>query len=531
MHACRHLSETINIGLQLDGIYISKIQILGIEQSVQCLCSDIGNISLIKFTMMTIMGVINLVIFLIVSLFVVSIVVLMYVTRSPKEMKGIPGNLGWPILGETLSFISDFSSPSGIFSFMHNRQQRYGKVFKSFVLGRFTVFMTGREASKILLTGKDGIVSLNLFYTGQQVLGPTSLLQTNGEPHKRLRRLIAEPLSIDGLKKYFHFINTQAMQTLDHWQGRKVLVLEEASTFTLKVIGHMIMSLEPTSEEQEKFRSNFKIISSSFSSMPIKLPGTAFHRGIKARDRMYEMLDSIIARRRSGQEFQQDFLESLIMKHSKGGAEGEDDENKLTDKQLKDNVLTLLVAGHDTTTAALTWLIKFLEENLHVLEQLREEHRGIIANRKSGTDLTWSEVNNMPYTAKVISETLRRATILPWYSRKASQDFEVDGYKIKKGWSVNLDVVSIHHDPEVFPDPQNFDPSRFDEPLRPFSFLGFGSGPRMCPGMNLAKIEICVFIHHLVTRYKWKPLDRDNSVQPTLVRMPKNKYPVLVEPL
>jgi len=110
---------------------------------------------------------------------------------------------------------------------------RYGMVFKSFVLGRFTIFMTGREASKILLTGKDGIVSLNLFYTGQQVLGPTSLLQTTGEAHKRIRRLIGEPLSIDGLKKYFHFINTQAMQTLDQWEGRKVLVLEEASTVEL----------------------------------------------------------------------------------------------------------------------------------------------------------------------------------------------------------------------------------------------------------------------------------------------------------
>lgn len=103
-------------------------------------------------------------------------------------------------------------------------------MFKSYVLGRFTVFMTGREASKILLTGKDGLVSLNLFYTGKQVLGPTSLLQQSGEAHKRLRRLIGEPLSVDGLKKYFPFINSLAMETLDHWCGRKVLVLEEAST-------------------------------------------------------------------------------------------------------------------------------------------------------------------------------------------------------------------------------------------------------------------------------------------------------------
>ncbi|XP_014510103.1 abscisic acid 8'-hydroxylase 3 [Vigna radiata var. radiata] len=475
------------------------------------------------------MELINLLLSLILSVLVLSVLFLLYQTRSPKAMEGIPGSLGWPIVGESFSFLSDFSSPSGIFSFMIKRQKRYGMVFKSFVLGRFTIFMTGREASKILLTGKDGIVSLNLFYTGQQVLGPTSLLQTTGDAHKRLRRLIGEPLSIDGLKKYFHFINTQAMQTLDQWEGRKVLVLEEASTFTLKVIGHMIMSLEPSGEEQEKFRSNFKIISSSFASLPFKLPGTAFHRGIKARDRMYEMLDSTILRRRSGQDFQQDFLGSLVMKHSK--EDGEEDENKLTDKQLKDNILTLLVAGHDTTTAALTWLIKFLAENPIVLEKLREEHRQIVAERKIGTDLTWAEANNMPYTFKVISETLRRATILPWFSRKASQDFEIEGYKIKKGWSVNLDVVSIHHDPEVFPDPEKFDPSRFDEPVRPFSFLGFGSGPRMCPGMNLAKLEICVFIHHLVNRYKWRPLENENSVQPTLVRMPKNKYPIMVESL
>lgn len=160
------------------------------------------------------------------------------------------------------------------------------------------------------------------------------------------------------------------------------------------------MSLEPAGEEQEKFRANFKLISSSFASLPFKLPGTAYHSGIQARDRMYAMLDSIISKRRNGEGFQQDFLESLIMKHSKV-AGSEDDKDKLTDKQLKDNVLTLLVAGHDTTTAALTWLIKFLGENPAVLEQLRDEHRQIQANRDEGVNLTWSEVNSMPYTAKV----------------------------------------------------------------------------------------------------------------------------------
>ncbi|KAH7568040.1 hypothetical protein JRO89_XS07G0221700 [Xanthoceras sorbifolium] len=424
-----------------------------------------------------------LVTLLLIIIFVLSALLLVQYSWAspPKALEQIPGSLGWPLLGESFSFLSNFSSPSGIYNFMYQRQQRYGKVFKTFVLGRFSVFMTGREASKILLTGKDGVVRLNLFYTGTQVLGPTSLLQTSGEAHKRLRRKIAEPLS-----------------------------------FTLKVIGNMTMSLEPAGEEQEKFRANFKLISSSFASLPLKIPGTAFYRGIKARDRMYAMLNSIIYRRRSGKSFQQDFLESLLIKHSKGTADGEEDsEDKLTDTQLKDNILTLLVA----------------ELGLELGGGFAGRTPANSSKQKGRNEPTWSEVNNMPYTAKVINETLRRATVLPWFSRKTSGDFEIDGYKIEEGWSINLDVVSIHHDPEIFPNPHKFDPSRFDAHIKPFSFLGFGSGPRMCPGMNLAKLEISIFIHHLVCRYKWRTLEKDDSVQPTLVRMPRNKYPIVVEPL
>ncbi|XP_064940456.1 abscisic acid 8'-hydroxylase 3-like isoform X1 [Musa acuminata AAA Group] len=407
----------------------------------------------------------------------------------------------------------------------------HGRVFKTSILGRPTVFVTGREASRILLSGKDGSVSLNLSYAGKQVLGPTSLLTTAGEEHKQLRRLIAEPLSVDSLKRHFQFIDDWAIKTLEGWPGRPVFVLEEASTFTLKVITSIMMSLEPAGGEQDEFRANFKLISSTFSSLPLKIPGTTFHRGIQARNRMYAMLDSMISRRRNGEHEHHDFLQTLVRKHSKEDEDGGDDANKLTDTQLKDNVLTLLIAGHDTTTAALTWLIKFLGENPHALQNLREEHGRIRNARNGSSHLTWSEVNSMPYTNKVINETLRKATILPWFSRKAPRDFTVDGHTIKRDWSVNVDVVSMHHDADVFPDPEKFEPSRFDKPLKPYSFLGFGSGPRMCPGMHLAKLEICIFIHHLICRYKWKPLDEDSSLHATLVRMPKNKYPITVEPL
>ncbi|KAL8146350.1 hypothetical protein AgCh_004187 [Apium graveolens] len=305
---------------------------------------------------------------------------------APKELEGIPGNLGWPVVGESSSFLSKVLSPQGIYSFIKNRQKK--------------------------------------------VLGSTSLLQQSGEEHKRLRRLIAEPLSFDSLKKYIQFINTLAAETLDQWLDREVLVLEEASV--VKLVHHVFVILT----EQDKFRTNFKSISSSFASLPLKLPGLLM---IEARDRMYAMFDSIISKRRSGKSEHQDFLESLIQKHTKNDW-GEDQDDKVTDKQLKYNILTLLVAGHDTTTAALTWLIKFIAENPDVLERLRA-------------------------------------------------------------------------------------------PIKPFGYLRFGSGPRMCPRINLAKLELCIFVHHLVCRYKWTTLEKDDSVQPTLVRMPKNKLPIKVEAL
>ncbi|KAK4600892.1 hypothetical protein RGQ29_010480 [Quercus rubra] len=282
--------------------------------------------------------------------------------------------------------------------------------------------MTGREASKILLTGKDGTVSLNLFYTGKQVFGPTSLLQTTGEMHKRLRRLIVEPLSLDGLKNYFQFINMLAIQPLDQWPGRRVFVLEEASTVEFWLYSQTNIILPSLNAVSRKINKSLNIAVHSQSDWKYDNELRAHWRGAgKGPISKSFLLRLHLCHLK--------FLEQLfIVAFRLGiGYGGGDDENKLTDTQLKDNILTLLVAGHDTTTAALTWLMKFLGENPDVLEQLREEHRQIQANRKDGEYLTWSELNKMPFTAEVISETLRRATILPWFSRKAAQDFEIDG--------------------------------------------------------------------------------------------------------
>ncbi|XP_021284229.1 cytochrome P450 87A3 [Herrania umbratica] len=164
--------------------------------------------------------------------------------------------------------------------------------------------------------------------------------------------------------------------------------------------------------------------------------------------------------------------------------------------------------------SAITWMVKYLEENEDVLDAIKSRLSSFTSWEKSLKKLflTLDDLNEMPYGSKVNKESLRMASVVPWFPRLVLQDCEIKGYKMKKGWTVNIDVTSIHLDPMVYSEPNSFDPSRFDDKSKPYSFLAFGMGTRTCLGMNMAKAMMLVFLHRLLTTYKWKVLDPDSSI-------------------
>ncbi|CAN0861638.1 Abscisic acid 8'-hydroxylase 1 [Linum grandiflorum] len=210
-----------------------------------------------------------------------------------------------------------------------------------------------------------------------------------------------------------------------------------------------------------------------------------------------ERFGGMIARRRSGLDCHEDFLQSMLAKDSYPSTE------KLEDSEIMDNLLTLIIAGQTTTAAAMMWSVKFLHDNQGAQDRLREEQLGIAKDKPEDYVLSLADINSMSYGLKVVKETLRMANVLVWFPRVALKDCTVDGIEIKKGWHANIDATCIHYDPELYSNPLQFNPSRFEEIHKSYSFIPFGSGPRTCLGMNMAKATLLVFLHRLAGGYKW----------------------------
>lgn len=204
-------------------------------------------------------------------------------------------------------------------------------------------------------------------------------------------------------------------------------------------------------------------------------------------------------------------------------------EEGFTEEEMVDFLLALLVAGYETTPTIMTLVVKFLTENPPALALLKEEHDEIRARKKHESEpLEWSDYKAMHFTQCVINETLRVANIISGVFRRATADIHFKGYTIPKGCKVFASFRAVHLDPENFKDARTFNPWRWQIRSNENGvFTPFGGGPRMCPGYELARVEISVFLHHLVTRFSWDEAEQDKLVFFPTTRTLKG-YPIIV---
>ncbi|OMO75218.1 Cytochrome P450 [Corchorus olitorius] len=304
--------------------------------------------------------------------------------------------------------------------------------------------------------------------------------------------------AINSGKGFYEFVRVRSLSWED---GATVIILDEALKITFKAMCKMLLSLE-SGQELELLQEDVGHVCKAMLAFPLRFPGTRFYKGLQARKRIMSTLEKIIRRRRrEGLDSKNDdFLQHLLAEDENSCSDGL--MYRLSDAEIQDNILTMIIAGQDTTASAITWMVKYLGENQKVLDQLKAEQLQLAEKTSKKLFLTLDDLNEMPYASKVVKESLRMASVVPWFPRLVLQDCEIEGYKIKKGWNVNIDVKSIHLDPMVYSEPNNFNPSRFDDESKPYSFLAFGMGSRTCLGMNMAKAMMLVFLHRFLTTYK-----------------------------
>ncbi|KAL8229322.1 hypothetical protein R6Q57_014222 [Mikania cordata] len=428
--------------------------------------------------------------------------------KLKKPCHAIPGRLGLLLVGETFSFLSATNSTKGCYDFVRRRRQMYGKWFKTRLFGKVHVFIPSVTGAKTVLTNEFQLFNKGYVKSMADAVGKNSLLCVPVESHKRIRRLLSGPFSMDSLsefvQKFDKLLSARFKKLAD--DGKSFVVLDFNMKIAFDAMCDMLMSITDESL-LNKINKDCTAISNAMLSFPVMIPGTRYYKGIKARESLMKVFEELITSRRSGKETREDFLQSMLDRDSFPYDE------KLDDSEIMDNMLTLIIAGQTTTAAAIMWSVKFLDENKDVQNKLREEQLSIRRNKPTGALLCLEDLNKMSYGSKVVKETLRMSNVLLWFPRVALDDCKIQDYEIKKGWHVDIDATHIHYDPELYKDPLQFNPSRFDEPQKAYSYIPFGSGPRTCLGINMAKVTMLVFLHRLTSGYKWTVDDQDLSLE------------------
>ncbi|XVE79556.1 hypothetical protein DITRI_Ditri14bG0068200 [Diplodiscus trichospermus] len=410
--------------------------------------------------------------------------------RHPNDKRLPPGSMGWPYIGETLTLYTD--NPN---SFFANRQKRYGDIFKTHILGCPCVMISSPEAARIVLVTKAHLFKPTYPPSKEKMIGPEALFFHQGAYHSRLKKLVQDSFLPSAIRGSVSKIEHIVLKFLPTWENTTINTLQEMKKYAFDVA--MIAAFGHKQElEMKGIKQLYQCLQKGYNSMPLDLPGTPFRKAMKARKLLNETLRKLIQDRRENEKQGGGLLGNLL------GTKNQ----KLSDSQISDNVIGVIFAAHDTTASVLTWVLKYLHDNGDLLEAVTREQEGIQsqiieANRR----LTWDDTRHMPLTTRVIQETLRTASILSFTFREAVQDVEFEGYYIPKGWKVLPLFRTIHHCADFFPQPQKFDPSRFEVPPRPNTFMPFGNGGHSCPGSELAKLEMLVLLHHLTTSYRrWK---------------------------
>ncbi|CAM0943190.1 unnamed protein product [Alopecurus aequalis] len=454
--------------------------------------------------------------------------------RRTRKSRLPPGSLGVPVIGQTLGFLRALRGNNGD-GWIRDRIHRYGPVSKLSLFCTPTVVLAGPAANKFVFFSS--MLRMRQIESVNRMVGKKSIVDLYGEDHRRVRGALMEFLKPDMLKLYIGRIDIQVRQHLEeNWYGRTtVKVLPLMKLLTFDVISGLLFGLEKGPVRAALADDLVRILEGALA-IPVNLPFTAFSRGLKASRRVRRLLEAITGDKKAKLQGQgqasasppnnNDLITRLL------SLTGDHREQLLTDEEIVDNCIVALVAGHDPTSILLTFMVRHLANDPATLRAMVQEHEEIARNKADGEALTCDDLSRMKFTWQVAQETLRVVPPVFGGFRTALEDIEFEGYCIPKGWQVFWMASVTHMDPSIFHEPAKFQPSRFDSKspaTPPCSFAAFGGGPRICPGMEFAKIETLVVMHHLVRLFRWKLCCKENTFVLNPFPSPLHGLPIELE--
>ncbi len=332
----------------------------------------------------------------------------------------------------------------------------------------------------------------------QPILGPNSLLLIDGERHLRERRMMMPPFHGDRMLAYGATMRQVTEDALATWpEGRAFPLLERTQAVTLDVILRTVFGLSE-GPAMERLRDRLcRFVASAVNplylwrALQVDLgPLSPWGRFLRLRREIDALLDAEIDGRSASSPARNDVLELLLAARDEAG-------EPMRRAQLRDELMTLLLAGHETTATGLAWTVHRILSEDGVLARLRAEVDGITAGGHVAVD----QVGRLEYLDGVIKETLRMNPVIPDVLRLVKRRLRIGGVDLPAGVAVAPNIHAAHRRPEAWPEPDRFHPERFvGTRPSPYEFFPFGGGSRRCLGMAFALYEMKVVLATLVAR-------------------------------
>jgi len=377
---------------------------------------------------------------------------------------------------------------------------------------------------EILVTNQGNFTKSRVLQRARVLLGD-GLLTSEGSFHVRQRRLVQPAFHRDRLASYAHVMSEAAVRLRERWtDGATLEVSQEMMRLTLSIVGKTLFSADIESEASEIGEAlttvikMFQMLMMPFSEYFEKLPLPSVRRFEKARARLDQTIYGLIRERRKSGEDAGDLLSMLLL------AQDEDAlGSSMTDVQVRDEALTLFLAGHETTANALTWTWYLLSQNPECEGRLHREIDSVLAGRVP----EMADLPQLRYTEMVFAESMRLYPPAWAIGRMSKEPFQMDGVEIGPKSICVLSPYIIQRDARWFPDPERFDPERWTpeaRELRPkFSYFPFGGGARVCIGERFAWMEGVLVLAAVAQKWKLR-LDAGQRVEPLPLITLRTKY-------
>jgi cytochrome P450 len=400
-----------------------------------------------------------------------------------------------------LLLLSPVRIPFDSLTYMTENARRYGRLFAIYAGDKPIHVITDPDlVHEILVTRAAEFHKAEMIRHATRPLVGNGLFLSEGDFWKRQRKLAQPAFHHQRIAAYGATVTAEAARTMAGWHdGETRELTQEMMALTLRVVNKTLFNVE-VREQIEHIGALMHIVLEAandrindYEPLWERLFGRRKAREAAALAELDRLIRGIIAEHRT-QGDTGDLLSMLLAARDENG-------EPMSEQQLRDEVMTLFIAGHETTANTLVWTFYLLAENPAVEAKLRAE-----LDTLQGRTLTVDDLRALPYSEQVLKESMRLYPPAGGVIRQPLHDLELGGYPIPKGSDVAISTYAMHRDPALFPDPLRFEPERFapdrETSIPKYAYLPFGAGPRICIGNSFAMMEARLALLTILQQWK-----------------------------